>query len=103
MAFEVLLDLRVHADIEKAIDYYYERSPKAANQLFDEIQVAYAALRKNPYFQVRYSDYRCLPLRIFPFMFHFTINDKEQTVYIHALINTSKNPGTSWLKGKKGK
>ena len=103
MAFDLRLDIRVHEDIENATDYYFEKSVKVAEAFYDDIQNAYLALQKNPFFQFRYLDYRCLPLKVFPFMFHFTVNEKKKVVYIHALISTAKNPAKSWLKSKGGK
>jgi len=101
MAFKINVDYRAYNDIENALDYYFEKSPKAAQDFYKEIQFAYEILDVNPFFQMRYSDSRCLPLRIFPFIFHFTIMDKDKTVNIHALINTSRNPSKYWLSEKK--
>ena len=101
MVFELLIDYRTHNDIEDAIDYYLEKNANAAVDFYNDIQDAYSALKKNPFYQIRYLDYRCLPLRIFPFMFRFTINERKKVVYIHALINTSKSPNKNWLKVKR--
>lgn len=98
MAFNLLIDYRTHEDIEKAVADYMTKSVKTANKFFDKIEDAYDSLEKNPFFQVRYADYRCLPIKGFPYMLHFTINENKNTVHIHALINTSKDPDTNWLK-----
>jgi len=98
MAFELLIDYRAQQDIEEAIDHYVSQSQKVASKLFDTINDAYDSLEMNPFFQIRYKDYRCLPLKGFPYMFHFSISEAKSIVHIHALINTSKNPITNWLK-----
>lgn len=103
MAFELKIDKRVQEDIEKAIDYYFEHSFSVANKLYLEIQDAYDSLSKNPFYQIRYIDFRCLPLKSFPYMFHFSVNEEKNLVLIHALINTSKNPTKSWLRVKRKK
>ncbi len=64
----------------------------------DDVKVAFSAIKKNPFFQVRYDDVRCLPLKVFPAMIHFTINEKTDTVIIRAIINTHKDPDKNWLK-----
>ena len=96
MDFDLQIDFRAHQDIEQAVDYYMSKSKRAAKKFYSRIEQAYDSLEKNPYFQIRYADYRCLPINGFPYMFHFTIN--ENIVHVHALINTSKNPSTNWLK-----
>jgi len=51
-------------------------------------------------YQVRYGDkVRCLPIKTFPFMLHFTVDKKHKMVTIRAVFHTSKNP-SSWLKRK---
>lgn len=98
MTFDLRIDYRVHEDIDEALAGYMSKSVKAANAFYHKIEDAYDRLEKNPFFQIRYADYRCLPIKGFPYMFHFTINENKNLVHIHALINTSKNPGTNWLK-----
>lgn len=98
MAFDLQIDYRAHLDIEMAVADYMSKSEKVANKFYNKIENAYDSLEKNPFFQIRYADYRCLPIKGFPYMFHFTINENKKLVRIHALINTSKNHTTNWLK-----
>ncbi len=97
MAFKLLIYDRVHDEIDEAAAYYFSKSERVAFKFFDSLQIAYESLILNPFFEVRYLDYRCLPIFGFPFMFHFTVEEKENTVHIHALINTYKNPEKNWL------
>jgi hypothetical protein len=48
--------------------------------------------KRFPFFQNRYEEVRCLPLKKFPFMAHFTVNEKAQQVVIHAVFHTSLHP-----------
>jgi toxin ParE1/3/4 len=98
MAYKVEIDRRVHLEIEQTIGYLVERNFPAAKKLFEIIQKTYLALSKNPYYQVRYKQIRCIPIKGFPFMFHFSINEKTNVVQIHAFIHTAKNPKKNWLK-----
>lgn len=98
MAFELRIDLRAERDLEEALDNYMNKSVKAAHKLYNHIQKAYDSLEINPFFQVRYLDYRCLPVKGFPYMIHFTIDENKKLVFIHAIINTDKDPDINWLK-----
>lgn len=57
-------------------------------------------LSLNPHFQVRYDDVRCLPMKTFPYMIHFIIDEDLHQVVILGVINTFKNPA-EWKKRKK--
>lgn len=98
MTFELRIDLRAEQDLEEALDNYLSKSSKVAFKLYNSIQKAYDSLEANPFFQVRYKDYRCLPVKGFPYMIHFTIDERKKFVFIHAIINTDKDPDTNWLK-----
>ncbi len=98
MAFKLIIDYRADEEIDQAIEYHFSNSNNKALKLFNTIQDTYAILKENPFFENRYSTIHCLPIPKFHYMFHFTINELTQTVHIHALINTNKNPDTSWVK-----
>lgn len=98
MGFSLLIDFRAHHDIDEAMEYYMSKDPQVAHKLYHHIQDAYAALEANPFFEIRYLLYRCLPVKDFPYMFHFSIDEHNVIVKIHAFINTYQNPGAYWLK-----
>lgn len=98
MAFSLLIDFRAHEDIDNATEYYMSKNSVVANKLYNNIQDAYFILYNNPFFEIRYLKYRCLPIKDFPYMFHFSVNEKENLVQIHAPINTSKSTEDNWLK-----
>ena len=98
MGFEVVLDKRVHSEIEKGIEDLVSKNFNAAKKFYLQIQETYSTLAKNPYYQIRYKMIRCIPIKGFPYMFHFSLNEKSNCVQIHPLIHTSMNPEKSWLK-----
>ena len=57
----------------------------------------FKAIQKNPFYQIRYDNIRCLPLKIFPAMIHFSINEEEQLIVVHAVIGTRKNSKGNWV------
>jgi plasmid stabilization system protein ParE len=97
MVFNLLIDFRAHQDIDEAMEYYISKNPLVALKLYQRIQDAYAALESNPFFEIRYLDYRCLPVKDFPYMFHFSVDERKGIVRIHAFINTFRKPGDNWL------
>jgi toxin ParE1/3/4 len=61
---------------------------KSNNALNEHI----ASIAKNPFYQIRFKDYRALPIRKFPYVIIFYINENTDTVYISAIFNTKQNP-----------
>jgi len=45
-------------------------------------------LEVNPYFQIRYDHIHCLPLKTFPYMIHFEIDNKKFVVTVVAVLFT---------------
>lgn len=91
MTYRVLADPRVVEDLQEAIDYYEAEQKGLAQYFGEQIEQAFLTLERNPFFQIRYDNVRCLPIKKFPYMFHFTINESTKTIHIRALINTYKN------------
>ncbi len=98
MAFKLRLEPLAKFDIQQEIHYYNSKQKGLGKRFHDDVKVAFSAIKKNPFFQVRYDGVRCLPLKVFPAMIHFTINEKTNTVIVRALINTHKDPDKNWLK-----
>ncbi len=55
------------------------------------------SLEKYPFFQVRYDQVHCLPIKKYPYMIHYTISEKEKTVMVRAIFHTSQDPN-KWKK-----
>jgi hypothetical protein len=54
-------------------------------------------LSKNPMFENRYDEVHCVPMRKFPYMVHFTVEEDDRVVVIHGVFHTSLNP-SSWRR-----
>src|ERR1041385_2594447 len=95
--YSVFIESRAFMEIQNAISYYNSLSNGLGEKFFADLDKQIEKLKISPFFQVRYKDIRCLPLKKFPFMIHFTVNEIQITVYIHAVINCYQNPETAWL------
>ena len=59
----------------------------------DEVRKKVLLISKNPKIAaVRYNDVRTTVLDVFPFMIHYIVLTKEQTVVISAVFHTSLDP-----------
>ena len=90
MDFELRISPKAIDEIENAFQYYLTISEKVAYEFNDELAEILDRLELNPYFQIRYKEIRAIPLRVFPFLVFFSIENK--IIYIHSVFHTSQNP-----------
>jgi toxin ParE1/3/4 len=95
MSYNIVINPQVIADIQLAIDYYEEQQDGLGIKFEEYLNKQILKLQKQPHYQVRYDEVRCLPLKKFPFMIHFTINETARIVMIRAIFHTSIDP-ISW-------
>ncbi len=99
MAFTLVIDPRAIRDIQEAIDYYDEQQAGLGERFEAALNKHLLTLEKNPFFRIRYDNVHCLPLKKFPYMVHFTVDEGQQVVTVRAVFHTSLDP-KKW-KGRK--
>jgi hypothetical protein len=99
MAYTLLIDPRALWDVQQAIEYYDKQQTGLGKRFENALNKQLLTLERNPFFSIRYDDVRCFPIKKYPFMVHFTINDENSVVVIRAVFHTSLNPN-KW-KGRK--
>ncbi len=98
--FKVLIEDEAKSDVRLAKEYYNKISPALKQRFLDDLYDSINSLKKNPFFAVRYNKVHCLPLKIFPYMIHFTIDEAESTVAIWGVLSTYLNPSDTWVYDK---
>ena len=96
-AYEVVFAERFNEDIREARKWYNKQQIGLGKKFYAEVKSSLEAIRKTPKFQIRYDNVRCLPLKIYPFMIHFTVDEKQKIILIAACIHCSLNPHSHWL------
>lgn len=99
MGFRILIDEDARNDIQESIDWYNEQRAGLGKQFYTQVKATINRLRSTPFFQVRYEDVRCLPVKRFPFMVHFTVDETTREVVVRAVFHTSRSP-VNWGKRK---
>jgi len=85
-------------DIQEAIRWYNRQQAGLGMRFHTEVKQTFEHLRSTPFFQNRYDEVRCLPLKNFPYMVHFTVDEQAQLVVVHAVFHTSLHPKV-WKRG----
>jgi plasmid stabilization system protein ParE len=94
--WNVEFDQMAEEEVFAAVEYYEKANPVIANQFQNTIGAAVEKLKLHPYFQLRYNQTHCLPLKKFPYMLHYQIEEAKNLVYIIGCIHTSLDPEKSW-------
>jgi plasmid stabilization system protein ParE len=92
MEFKITISPLADVDVADAYQYYADVSLKVLKDFDIEIEASYKALEQNPFFKVRYKNVRGLPLKNFPFIIFYTLDEVNQTVEIRSVFNTHQDP-----------
>jgi len=92
MPYKLNIKPEAHADIQEGIDWYNSRQPGLGKRFHSAVKQEFKLLRKSPLFQIRYDGVRCLPLKKFPYMVHFIVNEENKQIVVLGLICTYKDP-----------
>lgn len=96
MDFRLFITPIAQLHIQEAYDYYFDKvSIAIADKFFLDLQQTYKALSINPFYQIRTKSYRAIPLKHFPYLLFFEVQEEKQLVKVLALFHTSQNP-TKW-------
>ncbi|MFI0491302.1 type II toxin-antitoxin system RelE/ParE family toxin [Flavobacterium sp.] len=92
MIYKVVIEPRAIFDIQEAIDYYDSQQTGLGEYFYQVVDEHIETLTKSPFFQIRYKDYHGLPIRKFPFILFYCLDEKLKTIYVVSIFNTNLNP-----------
>ena len=92
MIFFVVIEPRALIEMQHTIDYYDNKLLGLGKKFHEALDKHFASIAKNPFYQIRYKDYRALPVRKFPFIILYYLDEDTKTAYVTAVFNTSQSP-----------
>lgn len=92
MKYEILILDRAFADIQEAINYYESKQEGLSFKFEKALDKNFETLELNPKFKIEYKNIHVIPLKKFPYLIHFRVDDIKKVVTIEAVFNTSKDP-----------
>lgn len=91
--YKVKIEPEALTDIQEITDWYNEQQTGLGKRFQNTTVKQINSLNKNPQvYAIRYKEIRCVLVKKFPYMVHFYIDDKNNTVEVLAVISTSRNP-----------
>lgn len=91
MSFRLFIEPEAVKDIQEGIYWYNSQKNRLGHRFYSDVLASLNQLKKYPFFQKRYDDVRCVPLKKFPFLIHFTVDEQEKLISIRAVFNTARN------------
>ncbi len=93
MAYKIIVTPDAIQNIDDAV-YFYKKevSDRVAKSFIDEYKHTFKDIVKTPYFQVFFQDFRGKPMKNFPYIVFYTINESLKTIIIKAVFHTSQSP-----------
>jgi mRNA-degrading endonuclease RelE of RelBE toxin-antitoxin system len=99
--FKIKIDSDALLDIQEATDWYNKQLAGLGSRFQKQVKQQINSLKMNATnYSIRYNDVRCMTIKRFPFLVHFTIENSTSTVKVFAVIHTSRNPAI-WEEKRK--
>ena len=91
--YKVIVGSIALLDIQEITNYYNKCLPKLGSRFQKLVKQQIGTLKDNAeVYNKRYEDVHCLFVRKFPYLIHFTIDNKNRIVEVFAIIHTSRSP-----------
>ncbi|MDB5149371.1 MAG: hypothetical protein JWQ57_3391 [Mucilaginibacter sp.] len=91
--YRVTISATALSDIHDITNWYNKRLPKLGARFQKIVKQQIGTLRINAEsYNTRYNQVQCMPVRKFPYLIHFMIDDTNQIVEVFAIIHTSRSP-----------
>jgi hypothetical protein len=92
-SFKIIIDEDALTDLQRATNWYNERVENLGARFKKQVKRQIAGLKKNAIgFTIRYRKIHCLPVKKFPYIIHYSVDEAKSVVKILAIIHTSRDP-----------
>lgn len=100
--YKIIVEPDALQDIQEVTDWYNEQLKGLGSRFQKQAVKQINSLKGNPLgYAIRYAEVRCMLVKKFPFMVHFSIDEKQNLVEVFGVYHTSRNPKI-WEERKKG-
>jgi len=93
MGYKLIITPDADLQIDEAVSYYKNKaSEKVALNFLEEYKNTCETILDVLYFQFYFLEFRAVPMKIFPFLVFYTLNEEQKLIIIKAVFHTSQNP-----------
>lgn len=91
MKYDIVFQPRAISEIQKSIDYYDNQQIGLGESFLLELFEFIESIAINPFYKIHSENIRILPLKKFPFVIFYWLDESENRVYVEAVFHTSQN------------
>jgi len=95
--YTVIADPRVKDDLKEAKDYLNSKRENYGKKFLAQYRETLNSIELNSFFQIRYKNIRCLPLKDFKYMVHFKVDEAKKEIHVFAVLSTYLDPDKNWI------
>ncbi len=95
--FKIVLYDDAIADFNKALNYYRNISPAVAKKFYSAVNATFNILKKNPFYQIRYDNFRLKLVKKLLYLLHFIVDENAKTVFVYGIRNAHQNPEVTYF------
>lgn len=95
--FKIVLYEDAITDFNKALEYYRNITPAVTKKFYNAVNSTFNDLKKNPFYQIRYDNFRLKPVKKFPYLLHFIVDENIKTVFVYGIRNSHQLPDTTYF------
>jgi plasmid stabilization system protein ParE len=93
--YKVVVQVLAKTDVREARAWYNQIQPNLGKRFIIDMATTLRKLVRNPTaFAIRYKQIRLANFDTFPYAAHFYIDDNNDTVFVLAIMHTSRHPDT---------
>lgn len=93
MSYKIVVTPNAVQQIDDAVDYYKNKvSVRIARLFIEDYKRTFQEIQITRYFKLFFNEFRGKPMRKFPFIIFYTIDETERTIIIKAVFHTAQNP-----------
>ena len=92
MSYKIVLTPVAKQNIDDATAYYKNKvSAKVAKLFIDDYRKTFNDILKTKYFRFFFRDFRGKPMKKFPFIVFYTIDEELKVIFIKAVFNANQD------------
>lgn|SRR5690606_34238241 len=92
MTYKIVITPVAQKHIEDAIVYYKNKaSNKVAGMFIDDYKKTFSDIQKVLYFKFFFENFRGKPMKKFPFIVFYSLDEQLKVIFINAVFNTHQD------------
>jgi plasmid stabilization system protein ParE len=93
LKFKLVFLEEAQADVRDASKWYEDQSPGLGKQFIKAIRAALKSIGTTPFgFSSRSSEFRAIPLKKFPYLLYYLLDETNGLLVVFAVLHTHRNP-----------